>query len=328
MKKQFLIILIGAMLTCSALAGCGSDSNTEIDEVVETEQEVVEEDTEEAVSEEQTETAEEVSGTWFENSGLVFSDVPEFSFLSSNYMHIPLDEMEAEDVEINATIVVTSSEMGDGTKKIIATMAFTPWTGEDGLWGVLANDGFIDQYTGTSIVTSCADGGTYSTEIEYQDQIYPISVTAEYISHGGYSSPDVRTVTVTCPMEYDGAAFFVFGSDEEIENTIEIGVFDSFENIEHGNYDILLFEGVDTEVEDTAETEDAQEEKTEQESTGAESETPVSATALDENTNSESAITETPADTDSQDNSASANDDSGLIYDENGNIVGGVVFGD
>lgn len=250
MKRKFLTLILGTVLTCSLLSGCGNSPDTETTE--------------------NTEVVEEEPKTWFENSGLSFTPAPEFSFLSSNYLTIS-SNITPSDVEMNASIFITTSKKEDGTKIITATMAFNRWTNEEKEWSLLANYGFVDLYTGTSIVTTNAIDSTASTEIEYEGHTYPITVNTKNISKGDFSSPSVRTVSVTCPIEYEGTGFLVYGSNEYIDNNIVLCTFDSFENIEHGDYDILLFEGVDTEgaeeisienISDESETETTQESTT------------------------------------------------------------------
>lgn len=152
--------------------------------------------------------------------------------MSSNYLIIS-SNITPSDIEMNASIFITTSEKEDGTKIITATMAFNRWTNEEREWSLLANYGFVDLYTGTSIVTTNAIDSTASTEIEYEGNTYPVTVNTKYISKGSFSSPSVRTISVTCPIEYEGTGFLVYGSNEYIDNNIVLCTFDSFENIEH-----------------------------------------------------------------------------------------------
>lgn len=240
MKKKFLVLILGGILTCLLLSGCGNDS---ADAEVETMEKT---DTEETEISKQAQTESETTGTWFENSGLFFTPAPEFSFMSSNYLSLSSGKTPY-DVEMNAEMVITSSENGDGTKDIIATMAFDRWTDGNGEWSLLANYGFVDLYTGTSVITTNVTDYTISTEIEYAGQTYPISIHTKYLSYGDSASPSVRTITVTCPVEYEGTAFLVYGTNEEIDNNSVHCTFYSFDSILHGDYEILLFEGTDTE---------------------------------------------------------------------------------
>lgn len=258
MKRKFLTLILGTLLTCSLLSGCGNNSDTETTENTE----VVEDDTNQADMEEtepveQTEVVEEDTKTWFESSGLSFTPAGSFSFLTSNYL--ASDGDVDTDVTLNANVSIETRDNGDNTKTIIATLAITPWADDSrGAWGWSANYGFVDQYTGISIVCSNTESQSYL--IEYKNQEYEISVSTENVEDGSATSDVIRTVNLTCPSEYDGTAFFLCGSNTEIDNNIIVDVYDSYENIEHGDYDILLFEGVDTAATEESSTENISDE--------------------------------------------------------------------
>lgn len=233
-RKNFLVMIFVGVLACSILTGCGNNSDTKAvengvskEKVTSTEPVKETEFIKETETIEQTEPIEEKSVTWFEKSGLSFTPTGDFTCLTSNGY--------GEDVTAEGNILIDVIDNGDGTKTIKATLEMQ--------LGVYVNYGFVDQYTGNSIVSSSTTEAQVHS-IEYEKQKYDISVVKDSI--GSTESVFIRNVNLTCPTEYNGAAFFVCGSNADVDNSIAV-TYNSYEDIEHGNYDILLFEGIDTE---------------------------------------------------------------------------------
>ena len=107
--------------------------------------------------------------------------------------------------------------------------------------------GFLDQYTGRMIVCEIEDGEHVDTTIDFNGKSYDITLAFSIVSTGsyldlGYGSkllPAQMIFTLTCPKDYDGAAFFVSGcssDDFDVYVANPIGHCDTFDNSGYAFY--------------------------------------------------------------------------------------------
>lgn len=187
---------------------------------------------------------------WFEGSGLTFTKQGEFTFhtdLSSNF--------EGEDnVAIDSAFTLEQQD-GKFYKTLSATLQITPYLVryEDGgyAWSWCAMYGFLDQYTGRMIVCEIEDGDSVDTTIDFNGKSYDVSLRFSIVSKASYFEmgsssklfPSELLFTVTCPEDYEGAAFFVCGcssDDFAVYEADPIGSYDTFDN---SGYDFFVFDG-------------------------------------------------------------------------------------
>lgn len=162
---------------------------------------------------------------WFEEK--------EYQFLSSGTFSYTTSVANFETFSIvktlDADISMTTSEISNNMKEIQATITVIPWIDYEDIyyentrvhqkhfWSLCY--GFVDQYTGQAI---CRSDWSYHTlddrnpsecnyTIEYNGQTYDIQVIDNVIE--ATESKVIREVTVTCPINYEGTAFFVAGYD-------------------------------------------------------------------------------------------------------------------
>ena len=191
--------------------------------------------------------------TWFEKSGLNFTKQGEFTF--STDLSSAVEGANNEALEAEYTIDPPETASGAGRKIIQATLQITPhlFTLENGQHRIAwcAMYGFLDQYTGRMIVCEIEDGEHVDTTIEFGGKSYDITLAFAIASTGsyvdlGYSStllPAQLIFTLTCPEDYDGAAFFASGcssDDFDVYVADPIGHYDTFDN---SGYDVHVFDG-------------------------------------------------------------------------------------
>lgn len=58
---------------------------------------------------------------------------------------------------------------------------------------------------------------------------------------GDDSKPLHFNLKVTCPVDYDGTAFFICGTDDSLDDSIVYDKYIPVSDIAHGEYDILYF---------------------------------------------------------------------------------------
>lgn len=177
--------------------------------------------------------------TWFERSGLSFTPAGEFRFRTY------FTDRE-QPMENRSTISIRSTDNGDGTKTIQAILGLDPPKIEGTVGGGWLNCGFVDQYTGTAVLplstapkTFSVDwkGRSYSLTLQKAGAQYPLIENNEVLSKG------YKTYSLTCPSDYDGAAFFVCGSSGDIERHLVFNRTKPLEMVDHGDYDLRIFDG-------------------------------------------------------------------------------------
>ncbi len=197
--------------------------------------------------------APEPEKIWFEGSGLHFTEQGAFSF----YTDLSSAVEGAKNEALEAEFAVDPAEKVGGTdRKIIqATLQITPhlftFENDQYRWSWCAMYGFLDQYTGRMIVCEIEDGEQVDTTIDFGGKSYDITLAFSMLSTGsyvdlGYSSkllPAQMVFTLTCPEDYEGAAFFVSGcssDDFDIYVAEPIGHYDTFDN---SGYDFFVVDG-------------------------------------------------------------------------------------
>ena len=266
---MIVIAIIGAML-CALLCGCGgkdtetgapavvtprvlSDKGSESGTTAPPSVPAPETPSEPEPSPVQEPTTEPSTATpWFETSGLRFSRQGELT------VHTNLSSQfdDADNVPLDCSLTVSKEDIpGEGKKTITAEIKILPHleTYEDGTytWAWVAMYGFLDQYTGSMIVCEIEDGDVVGSTIEYGGKSYNVSLKFNILTSGsyydlGYSSklfPALLHIHLTCPEDYDGAAFFICGcsrEDFEVYTADPIGHYDSFDN---SGYDFYVVDG-------------------------------------------------------------------------------------
>lgn len=222
MKRKVVSLLLVAVIAGSLLVGCDSGSSND--------ENVYYNITEEA------EQPKSVEG-YFEENNLVVegagvsepNEAREFTFLSS----MVLDGKEI-DVEYSCDFGIIEKVDGD-TKTITAYfVGMTPNYSEEGGYEYYPAYvyGFVDRYTGICYIDDKQP--TPKTTIKVGEKEYELSFN--------FNSED-ETITLTCPSDYDGAAFFICGSNEELGKDIEKNMdkFVSISEIKYGEYDMKFF---------------------------------------------------------------------------------------
>lgn len=229
MKKRMLSVLLGTALICTMLSGCANANPTMADGTVSVEESTTEESSSETVVVESTpESIEEPEPepeplTWFDEHGLVITPQGDFTYVTmardANY--VDLDTFE---VKANAVITENTEGVEDGYKEVILVYtrdasAVYDIAGSNGLknWGSA-----FDRYTGTSFEFDSETTYTVEGETDHKDGFvtivngdtsYDVSISFD----GTNEYPKFTdTITVTCPIDYDGVVFQIGYSDSKL----------------------------------------------------------------------------------------------------------------
>jgi hypothetical protein len=230
MKKKVLAVAAVGVMTLGLLTGCGS--NTEVSRVDEdnvvvqdSEDTETEEPTEEE-TEEVTEEATEEELTWFEEQGLAITAQGDFTYVATAYDANDATNTETEfEVPASVTITETTDGVEDGYKNVIAVFTSDMSGSPEGYgWGNWASA--FDRYTGTSFEydnTTLYDTASKAGYITIQngEDSYEVSIAFDTQWN---ESIQIFTITVTCPVDYDGAVFQIGNNSPtliEINDTID-----------------------------------------------------------------------------------------------------------
>lgn len=139
-------------------------------------------------------------------------------------------------VELTGNITIRE-EIENGIKTVTAVITVNNHQFDNGDIGLYLNWGFLDTYSETAY--SYWENPDVTHTVNYNDKDYMFSVHFE--EFWGYPTfePNYNIITVTCPEDYDGAAFFVCGIDTSLTNTYD--KFVHYSEIAHGKYDFLIF---------------------------------------------------------------------------------------
>lgn len=227
MKKNLLKILLCASMLTVTIVGCGSSTEATIenDTVTLAEEEPAEEPTEEIAEETTEEPAEESAEAeepmeepakdWFGEHGLVITPQGDFTFTTMG-CDDSYNDVKPFEVKANAAVSETTDGVEDGYKKV--TMVWNiDASAVDGT-GYNHWESAFDRYTGISFeADSSVMEGTYHWEgfftIVNGDESYDVSIATEVISDYPKSTD---TLTVTCPVDYDGVVFQIGYWDQEL----------------------------------------------------------------------------------------------------------------
>lgn len=176
--------------------------------------------------------------TWFERSGLSFTPVGEFAFSTS------FDETQDPEKAVG-TYALDATDNGDGTKTLRATIEIHAQRVDGNFRAGWFNYGFVDQFTGTSVLCKTTAPKTFA--IDWHGRTYPLTLQMTdarnvWIEDDEVKAETYRELSVTCPIDYDGAAFFVCGSSREVEEYLVYNSTKPFELLGHGDYDVLIFD--------------------------------------------------------------------------------------
>lgn len=219
MKKRISLFL-SALLAGMMLVGCGGASETNMQKTEEkkTEETEMTED-ENQQSTESLESEEENTISWFDSHGLTITPQGEFAYMT---MSVDLDDNDAGTFDVLTKVVITETTDGveDGYKKVTAVftedVSASP---EYSYWNYISA---FDRYTGTSFEFDTEAAYTDSEDtvekedfvtIHNGDQSYNVSIKFEGVNF----FPDMEeTVTVICPIDYDGTVFQIGYCDSKL----------------------------------------------------------------------------------------------------------------
>lgn len=220
MKRKIVSLLLVTMMAGSLLVGCNSGSS----------------EGGHYITTEEAEQPENVAGYFEENNLIVEgagvsqqNEIREFTFLSSMFL-------DGKEIDVECSCGFGISEKIDGdTKTIIANFTgITPNYSEEDEYEYTSAYvyGFVDRYTGICYIDD--KKLTPKTTVKIGEKEYELSFNF---------NPENGTMTVICPSDYDGAAFFICGSNEELlkENEKNLDKFVSISEIKYGKYDMKFF---------------------------------------------------------------------------------------
>lgn len=222
MRKKFTLTLSGVFVAM-VLIGCGGTSkeNTQKSVAAAGAEITAEPETEagdqQTVVDDGSETEDTI--TWFDSKGLTITPQGEFTYTT---MSVDIDDNDVETFEVPSKVVITETTEGveEGYKKVVAVFNEDVMDcPEYSYWNYISA---FDRYTGTSFEF---DPETVYTETEDEvlnegfvtigkgEESYNISLSIEGVNE----FPDMEeTITVTCPIDYDGVVFQIGYCDSEM----------------------------------------------------------------------------------------------------------------
>lgn len=223
MKRKLVCLLLAAVITTATFTGCGSSSGDNVDPIT-------------YITE--VEAPEVIEGYFKENNLTVEGAGIEEEHTMKKFSYLGGIKTVKDNKELDAeyTGAIAINEKIDGDTKII-TATILPYEevkdapeNEEYYAGCIY--GFVDRYTGTCYIENKELNPT--TTIQVGDKEYELSFKF---------NPDDGVIEITCPKEYDGAAFFVCGTNEtlEKENEKNLDKFVSISDITYGDYDMKFF---------------------------------------------------------------------------------------
>lgn len=242
MKKRVINLLLAASLICGMLTGCGNNTEpvmgddgvvtlqTEEPSVVEETLSPIEastpdsipEPTEEPTPEPTEEPEPEIAMDWFADQDLEITPQGDFTYSAMAY-DSNLVDLTTFEVKANAVISETTEGVEEGYKevKLVCTQDVNAIYNIEGEAGVRYWTSAFDRYTGTSFEfdssTTYTDYGELSDKQGYVtivngDVSYEVSIHFESINNFPIIT---KSITVTCPVDYDGVVFQVGYWDSE-----------------------------------------------------------------------------------------------------------------
>ena len=230
MKKNLLKILSCFCMATVIMGGCGNNTKATLAdgtvtiEEDQTTKESVEESTEditkEPVEESVEEPVEEPAKDWFAEHGLVITPQGDFTFTTMGYDD-SWNDVDTFEVKADAVITETTDGVEDGYKAV--TMVWNIDVSASDEWGFWYWALSFDRYTGTVFAfdssTQYTDYGETSSRegfvtIVNGEESYDVSVIDEDVNNYPIIT---KTITVTCPVDYDGVVFYIGYCDSEID---------------------------------------------------------------------------------------------------------------
>ena len=240
MKKMVLKILLSFCMAVVVMGGCGSDTEATLADgtvtigedqttegtpekpIEESAENVTEESKEEPIEESAKEPVEEPAKDWFEEQELVITPQGDFTFTAMAYDDSKNDA-DTFEVIADAVIIETTDGVEDGYKEIaiVWNMDMSPIVGL-GFRGFRFNSLAFDRYTGIAFVFDSSVTTTNLGETSHKegfvtivngDESYDVSVTNESVNNYPYIT---STMTVICPVDYDGVVFQIGYDDLEL----------------------------------------------------------------------------------------------------------------
>lgn len=215
MKRKIINVLFGVMIVGALFTGCGKETDSPNDTNSSTDSESLMDSLYPFVTE--APEPESVAGYLEKNNIIVegagvgnenkLKEMELFTEAEILGRLMQIDHFAAigigEKIDGNNKVITSELSIGDSTKHLY---------------------GFVDRYTGICYI---ADKEVSSnTTIQTEEKEYDITI--EFDKEEGI-------ITVTCPSDYDGAAFLLYGTDEEL---LEINKenFDKFVSISEIEY--------------------------------------------------------------------------------------------
>lgn len=246
MKKKFTL-LVCSLVIAMTLAGCGGTSDTHMQKTEGKKTEATEPAEEEIQqTEEAVESKIEKKISWFDSHGLTITPQGEFTYTT---MSVDFDDNDTGTFDVLTKVVITETTDGveDGYKKV--TAVFTEDVSdspEDSYWNYISA---FDRYTGISFEFDTETAYTEAEEtvakedfvtISNGEKSYNVSIKFEGVN----AFPDMEeTVTVICPIDYDGTVFQIGYCDskqieeqEKIDLTARLYTIDEFPYYGEGYY--------------------------------------------------------------------------------------------
>lgn len=245
--KKFISLFLSILVMTVMVIGCGSATDTNMQGTEEEKKQVAETDEEKnQQAAEDSENKTEHTVSWFESQGLTITPQGEFTYTT---MSVDLDDNDAETFDVLTQVVITETTDGveDGYKKVTAVftedVSASP---EASYWNYISA---FDRYTGTSFefdteTTYTESEDTVAKEdfvtISNGDKRYNVSIKFEGVNF----FPDMEeTVTVICPIDYDGTVFQIGYCDskkieeqDKIDLTARLYTIDEFPYYGEGYY--------------------------------------------------------------------------------------------
>ena len=236
MIKKLLTAVLGVCLAALALSGCGENSSASVENgtvkvednsaATEKPADNSEEGTAKAPVEEPEETEEEPEEVpvkdWFSEHGLVITPQGDFTYNAMAY-DPERNDLELFPIYANAVITETTDGVEEGYKQVRIVFE----KDASAIYDVENESGHrvwysaFDRYTGISFAfdstgAALAAGDTFYREgfisIPNGDESYDVSISFESENNHPYYT---EIVTVTCPVDYDGAVFYIGPSDSK-----------------------------------------------------------------------------------------------------------------
>lgn len=153
--------------------------------------------------------------TWFERSGFSFTPTGEISFSTSLG-----EDGKTGQAAGSCSLSITDNE--DGTKTLRVTFEQYAQRIDGKLSTGWFNYGFVDQLTGTAVLCKTAAPKTFT--IEWNGRTYPLTVQMTdaketSVKDDAVQSERYRVLSLTCPVEYSGAAFSLADQVKRLRNT-------------------------------------------------------------------------------------------------------------